>query len=664
MSKSGIFSLLIIVVICGVAFFYFDFFNLRYSQSAEIASILSYEDGRRASGKLVEKTKSSDPIIRQKTALALGRIGDLSKTDALFDLLNDTIPEVATSAAFAIGLTGNKKYALRLFDLSLDFEPELQAECLRSLGFLTDSSMIDIIEGLSEALSHVDHRVREQAVYAVWRANAQSEIDKIAELCLNDPVRPVRVAALYSLVRMNADQYPDIYQDWIPDSEPFVRSIALRGLALPKDNKLVPMIASGLNDRDNNVVSQAISSLTSVGTPSAINYLITSYSNIDDTRLKSQLFNSLTRLENNGLVDMAHEEINTKPSDINVSASAIIYLANIEGENIIPLIDTLAITKNRFLRKNLAEALSAIGGENVKPRLNRLFGDSEPMVRASAFTALCNVDSGNVDYYIKEALADKDYVVASLAVDKIGELNKKGLLGQLMIMLNMDAKATTDLKRSITAAAGTILKNGPDSTAENLLFHCLMDKNYLVSKEAAEIFKDILDIDKSAYINLPKQNFSEWKLKSLIEDYAENPRAIVRTNKGDFEFELYFDIAPLTVANFIKVADDGFYNNLIFHRVIPNFVVQGGDPRGDGWGGAGYEIRCEYSNLSYERGTVGIATSGKDSGSSQFFVALAPLPHLESRYTVFGQVQSGLAVLDRICPNDSIYTIQIIERNK
>ncbi|MGH8015092.1 MAG: peptidylprolyl isomerase, partial [Candidatus Zixiibacteriota bacterium] len=119
---------------------------------------------------------------------------------------------------------------------------------------------------------------------------------------------------------------------------------------------------------------------------------------------------------------------------------------------------------------------------------------------------------------------------------------------------------------------------------------------------------------------------------------------------------------PLTVLNFMQQAKDGFYDGLRFHRVVPNFVAQGGDPRGDGWGGPNYFIRCEYTDLPYKRGTVGIATSGKDTGGSQFFITLSPQPHLEARYSVFGQVVSGMKFVDDIVIGDTIDKVEIQER--
>ena len=120
------------------------------------------------------------------------------------------------------------------------------------------------------------------------------------------------------------------------------------------------------------------------------------------------------------------------------------------------------------------------------------------------------------------------------------------------------------------------------------------------------------------------------------------------------------EAAPETVAQLTRLARAGFFNGLTFHRVVPDFVVQGGDPRGDGDGGPGFTVPCEVSPRHYRRGTVGMALSGKDTGGSQIFIALSPQPHLEGRYTVIGEVVEGMDSLDGILEGDSLGSIQVV----
>lgn len=141
-------------------------------------------------------------------------------------------------------------------------------------------------------------------------------------------------------------------------------------------------------------------------------------------------------------------------------------------------------------------------------------------------------------------------------------------------------------------------------------------------------------------------------------------RAVLTTSKGSFTIDLLPEDAPLTVDNFVKLARAGYFNGLAVHRVVPNFVMQDGDPRGDGNGGPGWSIRCEVNTVLYERGSVGMALSGKDTGGSQWFVTHSKQPHLDGGYTVFGKVnETDMKVVDRIVRGDKIVSVRIVGGN-
>jgi cyclophilin family peptidyl-prolyl cis-trans isomerase len=147
--------------------------------------------------------------------------------------------------------------------------------------------------------------------------------------------------------------------------------------------------------------------------------------------------------------------------------------------------------------------------------------------------------------------------------------------------------------------------------------------------------------------------------KMVIPALLGNPPvATIQTVRGPIRIELFAAEAPITVANFLSLANSGFYRNTRFHRVVPNFVAQDGDPRDDGNGGPGYAIRDEMNRHRYERGAVGMALSGPDTGGSQYFITHSPQPHLDGHYTVFGRVISGYDVLDRIVQGDLITRVE------
>jgi len=133
----------------------------------------------------------------------------------------------------------------------------------------------------------------------------------------------------------------------------------------------------------------------------------------------------------------------------------------------------------------------------------------------------------------------------------------------------------------------------------------------------------------------------------------------IDTSRGTIQIELAMLDAPLTVESFITLARKGFFNGLAIHRVVPDFVVQGGDPTGSGWGGPGYSVVSEPSAGAFQRGTVGIADAGKDTGGSQWFVMHSRAPHLDGRYTIVGRVLDGMDVVDSLLVGDTVKTVQV-----
>lgn len=142
-------------------------------------------------------------------------------------------------------------------------------------------------------------------------------------------------------------------------------------------------------------------------------------------------------------------------------------------------------------------------------------------------------------------------------------------------------------------------------------------------------------------------------------------KAEIHTAKGIMKVSFFEEDTPNTVANFVKLAKSGFYDGLTFHRVIPDFVIQGGCPKGDGTGGPGYMIKCETQgdNQYHDRGVLSMAHAGKDTGGSQFFICHSRknTAHLDRKHTCFGEVYEGLDVIDQIRPNDKIEKIVITE---
>lgn len=156
---------------------------------------------------------------------------------------------------------------------------------------------------------------------------------------------------------------------------------------------------------------------------------------------------------------------------------------------------------------------------------------------------------------------------------------------------------------------------------------------------------------------------SNEQIGKEVQSMSKNRIAVFETNMGTFEIELFEDKAPITTGNFIDLAEHNFYDGLIFHRVIDGFMIQGGDPNGNGTGGPGYTIKDELigNPHKHERGALSMAHRGPNTGGSQFFIVYEPQPHLDGVHTVFGKVIEGMDVVDGIHQGAIMETVEVIE---
>jgi len=221
--------------------------------------------------------------------------------------------------------------------------------------------------------------------------------------------------------------------------------------------------------------------------------------------------------------------------------------------------------------------------------------------------------------------------------------------------------AAADTTYVARAAMLSAIHSLDPAAARPLLEGALTDKDWALRVRAAELLTEagagagVAERMRPATVGVDVDD-AAWRATIAP---AFSPHAYIETEKGTIEIEMAVLDAPLTVRNFITLARKGFFDGLPVHRVVPDFVIQGGDPHGDGQGGPGYTIRDEINQLPYLRGTVGMALDWKDTGGSQFFITHSPAPHLDGRYTVFGHVVSGMDVVDRVVPRDRIVRVTI-----
>jgi cyclophilin family peptidyl-prolyl cis-trans isomerase/HEAT repeat protein len=260
------------------------------------------------------------------------------------------------------------------------------------------------------------------------------------------------------------------------------------------------------------------------------------------------------------------------------------------------------------------------------------------------------------------AFGYNDVFVRATAAELLGEQpagkeNAEALATALSQALHFD----TQSNEAVLAILGALAKQ-KSKEANDAIKTALDSSDHLIRRRAVALLKANGVGDFSNRIGTVKTRNTEADYRRAIGRIGKQVTATVVTSKGSFTIEFQQEVAPLTVDNFVQLARKGYFNGITFHRVVPNFVIQGGDPRGDGNGGPGYSIRCEINEVPYERAAVGMALSGKDTGGSQWFVTHAPQPHLDGGYTVFGHVIRGMEVVDSVARGDTIRRVTIIER--
>ena len=297
--------------------------------------------------------------------------------------------------------------------------------------------------------------------------------------------------------------------------------------------------------------------------------------------------------------------------------------------------------------------------------------DRDPRVRAAAYSAMAPyADSAGTHVWRREfmylALTDWDPVVRSIA---IGSLESHGTAAEAALVLKGYPRSAADSDNDARVATVAFLISawGRDSAKFS---KALRDQIRALpippdqqSRDAAKGFA--LLAAWSAAPPPPPRPLAWYQgiVHSLVIPglAGHAPRVVITTRRGTLTVEFAPVDAPLTVENFLSLARAHYYDSTAWHRVVPNFVVQDGDRRGTGSGGPGYSIRDELNRLRYDRGALGMALSGPDTGGSQYFFTLSPQPHLDAGYTTFGRITGGWDALDAIVQGDAIYTVRIAE---
>lgn len=341
-----------------------------------------------------------------------------------------------------------------------------------------------------------------------------------------------------------------------------------------------------------------------------------------------------------------------------VRSAAIRSMAQLDPEGFVTVLSGLDPDPNWSVRAALASALGGLSPDAGLPRLRSMLADPEPKVLPAVLGSIARLKPEDAGALMIEQLKSGDPVVRAAAANAIAELKPAAGPAALTDAYQRSLGDTTYIARAAVLAA---LKAYGRETATPLLTDALGDKDWALRVRAAALLTELDPASdaKSRIRPAPQRHQPDWFAQQALTAPPVSTHVYIDTDRGTIQLELAVLDAPATVETFVELARKGFFNGIPIHRVVPDFVIQGGDPRGDGEGGPGFTIRDEINQRPYLRGTVGMALDWADTGGSQFFITHAPQPHLDDRYTVFGRVVAGMDVVDAIEQWDVIRRVRV-----
>jgi len=634
-------------------------------QDKKLQRIYDFQD-KRMTDSLIPYFNDADPAYRYTTAMAFGSIQDEKALDYLYDLLYDDIEKVRVAAAYSIGQIGSRKAenllirafksndTLRLFQKSNGAILEAIGKCG------TEASLKNL--GTISTYSPKDTALLQGQAWGIYRfglrgITSPEGTQKMVDYATNTdlPIQPRFIAANYlyraKLTQLDSIQVLPISNIILEERDPRIR-MAL-AIAIAKSKSDIALLT--------------LQNLYEVESDYRVKCnIIRALENFDYVQVQSIIFRAI-KDKNTKVATTAAQFFYENGS----GRDAYVYWRQAKEETNSTLKLKLYQVANKYMNPYFKDYKWSINNE-----LKLMANDTTLNVysRADAYRALGEYNF-NHKFIFQNGFSDKEAVVRSAAVEAIAkictdpEFDKNVGLSRVKVKKELSTFLSEAINKgdaSMRYFAANVLSKplGFKALFENSSFLHVAKRKLELPKETETLYAiqkaiDFFD-DKETPNELPTYNHPlDW---SLLDGINNQSIASIKTKKGSINLTLYPLEAPATVANFIKLANDGYYNGKNFHRIVPNFVIQGGCPIGDGFGSLDYSIRSELPMMYYnQQGFVGMASAGRDTEGVQFFITNSPTPHLDGKYTIFAKVKDGMNVVHDIEVGDIIESIKIIK---
>ena len=641
-----------------------------------LAAVLAAADARRFDpAPLREALSHANPAVRRQGALAAGRIGDSAAIELLLPVLNDSVPVVQAAAAFALGLLKDARaipallQTIRAAPSTDPAAPQLEAvTAIAKIG--GDDGARALSDILAAGSPAAPGPVLNAALLESWRLGTRTPLAQLVRFT-DASEAATRWRALYALARLRAKEGAAPLIRGLSDPDPQIRTVAARGVsrALVDSARLdsrdaIAGLTRLLGDGDAHVRINAARALASFRDSSLARTVVPLAAD-RDIGVAVQAETTLGVLRGSAALAALRPRLTS--SVFALRRQAIIALA--QADSAAGVAAAAAVSGDADWRWR-SVAAEAFGAAHARDRLETQLADADGRVVAQALQALQRIvpaSDSTFDARARALLTHADPAVRSLAADLLAR-HPSGDDVDLLVAAYRRAEGDpfNDARLSAVSVLGAIAASssaGRVRVATQFIAATPRPADYLVRRLAADTLPDtrdawgpVLPIATGRTIADYREIARRWLAPALA---GTNPHAFLETDRGRLDIELLPAEAPVTVAEFLGLVDRRFFDGTRWHRVVPNFVIQDGDPRGDGWGGpgAGFVLRDEINPVRYDVGTVGMALSGPNTGGSQYFITHSAQPHLDGIYTIFGRVVGGADVLNAIGMGDRIRTI-------
>jgi cyclophilin family peptidyl-prolyl cis-trans isomerase/HEAT repeat protein len=597
---------------------------------------------RRSTDSLLQFLHSENLTYRKEATLAFASVQDSAAVSSLGKLLlEDKDAEIRKNAAFALGQTKSRASANALIPAINDKDADVLREVLEALGKTVAKNDASVLLDYSPK----DSLTTEGLAWGFYRLAVRGLADsivleKMADYLQSEYSYQTRLAAAHFFLRGKIEMKK--FEELIllsarEDKSAEVRMALSNALRKVTEQKALPVLESILkNETDYRVRVSAVRAFA--GFP--LNELV--FNALKDKSLSVQIAASEIIL--NGIGEVHFKRLEEDISNVeNIRVKANLYgalLRSVPYDSVVSEIIKLYSTGDNYTRAHLINSLSYAKEQNVTEVISflteELADSQEFVIKSSAAQALVSInktiglekESQFIEIY-KAAILDGDPAVIGIIANALSDdkLGYKELIKDFGFL---------------KVARGKLSLPGDYESLQPL-------------EEAIAYFEGK---EKPAP---PKNAFNHpinWKLgKSIKKDQQVH----IKTNKGDIILKLFVEETPGSVVNFIDLIHKKYFDSRFVHRVVPNFVIQTGCNRGDGFGSENYSIRSEFSTRRYKTGSVGMASAGKDTEGTQWFITHSPTPHLDGSYTLFAETVSGMSVVDSIEVGDQIISVTLVE---